>query len=170
MAIVSPHPLDDRDPDACDSVMRSERTLLITAKRESEDNLLKAIVQLASALIVLSAGFVSQAKTSFSVTEAYILVGTLVCLCGSISSALLEQRLSAKGYEQQIVAVTSYYTKQTDKLETPILNKWVERVMNLSFILFTIGLILVAVFAFGRSMEEKNGAAPSPQSTKPAQT
>jgi hypothetical protein len=50
------HPLDNSDPDQCYAVMMSERTTLITAKRESEDNLIKTVVQLSSAMIVLAAG------------------------------------------------------------------------------------------------------------------
>ena len=42
---IKTHPLDPCDPDQCYQTMMSERTALITARRESEDNLIKTVIQ-----------------------------------------------------------------------------------------------------------------------------
>jgi hypothetical protein len=51
------HPLAGLDPHACYQTMMTERTSLITARRESEDDLVKTIVQISTSLIALTAGF-----------------------------------------------------------------------------------------------------------------
>jgi hypothetical protein len=157
------HPLDNSDPDQCYAVMMSERTTLITAKRESEDNLIKTVVQLSSAMIVLAAGLANQLDLIRTQTSLALFTAGLIVLSLSILAAVGEQRLSAKGYERQVEEVVAFYTKNKSTIEIPKINAWIERAMNLSLGLFVVGLAIVAIFAINLASEQRHG--PTAQQT-----
>ena len=70
--IITPHPLDDCDENECYKTMMAERTVLIAAQRDAQDNLIKTIIQLSSALIALMAGFITQSKLSLSASSKIV--------------------------------------------------------------------------------------------------
>lgn len=87
---MTSHPLDDCDPAECYQTMMSERTELIKARREAEDNLVKTIIQLSSGLVVLLAGFSVQSTVSLSGFVYVLFVIATVGLAISVSAGLTE--------------------------------------------------------------------------------
>jgi hypothetical protein len=144
----APHPLDDCDPDACYQTMMSERTSLITARRESEDNLIKTVIQLAAALLALLAGFISQAQIAVSQC-ALVLFGTaLASLMISIVAGLCEQRFSSNAYLQQQKLVEDYFQKKISDFAEPAANDAVRKAQATAFITFVAALLCLGLFAF----------------------
>jgi hypothetical protein len=164
---VTGHPLDGSDPDACYQTMMSERTHLITARRESEDNLIKTVIQIGSALLVVIAGFSAQKDMSLSLSSFWMAISAMVCLVVAIASGLTEHFFSSKAYGQQQKILEDYYTKLTSKFEDPPANKWVRRSQVTALISFAIGLIFVTTFAVIQ-FNEKSHDKPKPSAATPS--
>jgi hypothetical protein len=131
--------------------MMSERTSLITARRESEDNLIKTIIQLGSALIVLISGFVSQTTVSIGDAELALFIITLVGLVISIVAGLTEQYFSSKAYEEQQRLVEDFYQKAIATFGPAPSNKWVRISQLVAFATFVFALICLGSFALLRA-------------------
>ena len=142
-----PHPLDPCDPEECYKTMMAERTALITARRESEDNLIKTIVQVAAALIVLMAGFVSQAKVEITGWSLILFGITLVAMIAAIVAGLTEQYFSSKAYLEQQGLVEDFYQKKIWTFGDPPSNKWVRKAQVTAFSCFIAALVSAAIFA-----------------------
>lgn len=173
------HPLDGLDPDACYRTMMTERTTLITARRESEDNLIKTIIQISTTLIALTAGFSAQAGVNFSGVSLYIFLGALLLLTSAIIAGLFEHWLSSKAYSQQQKLLEDYYTKTTSSFAEPPANKWVRVSQVASLTTFTSAIFLVSLFAglqfweksdVRKSTSTSTSAAPTSTSTSTAPT
>lgn len=143
---ISPHPLDGCDEDDCYKTMMAERTVLVAAQRDAQDNLIKTIIQLSSALIALMAGFITQAKfvltdTSFAVVSFTLLAFSISIICG-----LAENFFGSKAYKEQQGMLEDYYGKYIEEFTEPRSNKLVRRAQLGAFSLFVIALLSLAVF------------------------
>lgn len=159
-----PHPLDGCDPTECYQTMMAERTALITARRESEDNLIKTVIQLSAALLALLAGFISQAKITLSLLTLTLFACALAALAVAIIAGLWEQRFASKAYLDQQKLVEDYFQKNIAEFEEPPANKSVRRAQTTAFITFVSALLCLGIFAFVEAREsyvEAKGAATS---------
>lgn len=141
------HPLDGSDPEECYKVMMSERTELIKARREAEDNLIKTIIQISAALIALLAGFAAQTNAKIDEDLFKYVIISVCFLSVSLIGALSEQIFASKAYSEQQVAVEQYYQKLVSNFQDPPSNKHVRRLQKLSFSCFVIALISLGLFA-----------------------
>ena len=166
------HPLDGTDADACYQVMMSEPTHLITAKRESEDNLIKTIIQIGSALLVVIAGFSAQKDMSLSPASFWVSVAAMVLLVTAIASGLVEHLFSSRAYGQQLKSMEAYYTRVASSFDEPPANKWVIRSQKTALILFAMALIFVTIFAViqfsEKSHDKRKPSASASTTTSPA--
>ena len=128
--------------------MMSERTALITARREAEDNLVKTVIQLAAALLALLAGFVSQAKLDLSFLDVALFGIVLVALAVSIIAGLWEQRFSSQAYLEQQKLVEDYFQRRIAEFDEPSANKSVRRAQAVAFASFVAALLCLGSFAF----------------------
>jgi hypothetical protein len=148
-----PHPLDDCDPTDCYQTMMSERTALITARREAEDNLIKTVIQLAAALLALLAGFISQAKFELDLPSLILFGLALTLLALSIIAGLVEQRYSSEAYLDQQKLVEDYFQKKISSFEEPSANKKVRTAQFVAFVSFVGALICLGIFAITEAGE-----------------
>lgn len=147
-AKISPHPNDGCDDDKCYEVMMNERSTLITARRESEDNLIKTIITLASTLIPLMSGFAFQTNVSL-VGWKLVLFGASLAVFGvSIVCGMLEQFFSSKAYQEQQVMLEDFYGKYIDSFTEAPSNKWVRCFQVTAFGAFVIALSCLGMFGF----------------------
>lgn len=145
------HPLDGCDPTECYQTMMSERTTLITARREAEDNLVKTIIQLAAALLALLAGFISQSSKALGMPTLVLFGIALAALIASIVAGLMEQRFSSKAYLDQQKLVEDYFQKNISEFSEPNANKNVRRAQAAAFVFFVVALILLGIFAIAEA-------------------
>lgn len=145
----------------------SERTALITARRESEDNLIKTIIQLSSALIVLMAGFVSQAKVEISGLSSGLFAATIAGLVVAVISGLAEHYFASKAYLEQQKLVEDFYQKNISTFGEAPSNKWVRRSQVTAFTSFIAALLCVGIFALLKAgennVEAERTSAPAAQ-------
>lgn len=144
---ISPHPLDPCDPDQCYQTMMTERTALITARRESEDSLIKTIVQLAAALIALMAGFISQSKFDLSGSSKALFGTTLIAMVLSIIAGLTEHYFASKAYLEQQKLVEDFYQKRIATFADPPSNRRVKLAQLTAFLTFVAALLSLSLFA-----------------------
>ena len=165
--ISEPHPLEGCDEKECYDTMMSERTELIKARREAEDNLVKTVIQLSSALMVLLAGYAVGEDSSLEGMLYWLFFAATILLSVSVVSGLGEHRYSSKAYEAQQELVEKFYTKKISCFEEPKANKLVRALQKLQFFAFAVSLVLVgliAVLKIGLSNErQEKGVAPSAQ-------
>ena len=157
MADDPPHPLEGRDDEECYRVMMSERTALITARRESEDSLVKTIIQLAAALVALMAGFVAQSQIEI---EGFAFVLFAVALGGlgvSIISGLTEHYFSSKAYDEQQKLVENFYQKVISTFGPAPSNRFVRWAQLVAFTSFVIALVSLGAFALVEAGENNAG-------------
>ncbi|WP_222926977.1 hypothetical protein [Sphingomonas gilva] len=138
----------------------AERTALITAGRESEDNLIKTIIQLASALVALMAGFITQKQLDFSIQGFLIFSVSISFFVISIIAALTEQFFSAQAYRQQLKLLEDYYGKVTDSFSEPAANKWVRKAKVTAFACFLIAILTLAILAVLQARGVNDGKRP----------
>lgn len=158
-----PHPLDGCDAEELYKVMMSERTELIKARRESEDNFVKTIIQLSSALLVLLAGFSVNSKDKLNLSSETLFQFCAIATMAAIIFGLLEHHFSSKAYQRQQELLESYYSKNIKAFSEPIENFYVRLLHILQFLAFALALLLVAIFASSQVGEnhdrEKSSAA-----------
>ncbi|MEE9433302.1 MAG: hypothetical protein V3V15_03590 [Sphingorhabdus sp.] len=134
--------------------MMAERTTLITARREAEDNLIKTVVQLSVAMIVILTGFITQSELTLSGTFYCLFLSSLVLFGLAIVAGLCEQWLSSKAYEAQQVMVEHYYTKKIAEFETPKETAWVRTAQTTALILFVAALLALTILAAIKASEK----------------
>ena len=135
----------------------SERTALITARRDSEDNLIKTIVQLAAALIAVIAGFVSQSKFEFEGWSLILFGATLAALVISIVAGLTEQYYASKAHLEQQNLVENYFQKRISTFGDAPSNKLVRLFQMIAFLAFVAALLSLSVFAVVKAGENNVG-------------
>lgn len=163
MIIGDSHPLAECDDEALYKAMMSERTELIKARRESEDNLVKTIIQLSSALLVVLAGFAVNTDHTFSSFKYYGFSITFIFLIMSIAAGLFEHLASSKAYLDQQRSVEFFYTKKIREFSEPVANMYVRFFQKSQLTLFTLSLIFVAGIAT-TSLEKNDGERPKQSS------
>jgi hypothetical protein len=163
-----PHPLDGCDEDECYKTMMSERTTLITARRESEDNLIKAIIQLSSALVVLMAGFISNAKIPLSTLSFALFCVSILALGFSIIGGLGEQFFSSKAYQEQQILLEQFYTKEISSFSEAPSNRKVRVSQVSAFVFFVLALFSLSAFAVVQGKGKIDVSQQSPSTTPAA--
>lgn len=151
-----PHPLDGCDEDECYKVMMAERNVLITARRETEDNLIKTIIQLSSALIALMAGFASQSQSALTVASLVAFSLSVSAFGLAILFGLGEQYFSSKAYLEQQSTLERYYRKEVQDFSEAKYNKFVRITQISAFISFVMALLALALFGFQQARELTN--------------
>ncbi len=165
------HPLDDCDPNECYQTMMSERTVLITAQRESEDNLIKTIIQLSSTMIALTAGFSAQSNFDISGSSFFAAAIGIIFLVLATFFGLIEHWFASKAYAQQQKLLVDYYQKKISEFEDPKANKCVRWSQRAALISFTIAMIFVAMLAVLQFKESPNvGKISTPSATPSAKS
>jgi len=148
------HVLDGCNPDDLYKTMMSERTELVKARRESEDNLVKTIIQLSATLIVLISGFVTQTSVKIYYSGMWILAASLFSMVIALCCGLSEHIFSSKAYFAQQMLVEKFYTKQINEFSEPYANKWVRRFQAWAFFSFVTSLVILSIFAFSQTREK----------------
>ena len=160
--------LDGCDLDECYKTMMAERTDLIKARREAEDNLVKTVVQLSATLIALIAGFITQTSVVISYKFLPLLMLALILLLVALSSGLSEHVFSSKAYLAQQQAVEKFYTRQINEFSEPAANKWVKRCQITSFSTFIIALLALGSFSVlqvGEKSRDQHTTCPTTSSS-----
>jgi preprotein translocase subunit Sss1 len=140
-----PHPLDGTDPDRCYDVMMAERTALITAKRETEDELVRTIIKLSSASLLLLPGLLLTAGGhASSVINGWLTAGA-IAFALSLLAAMLEQFLSSKAYDRQIRISIDFYQRKSTLTSDRTFSGYVRAAQVTAFALFVIGIIGSAI-------------------------
>ena len=173
---VNPHPNDGCDEDKCYEVMMAERTVLITASRESQDNLIKTIITLASSLIALMAGFASQPSIHLSGFALGAFSTSVGAFGGSIIAGLCEQFFSSRAYDEQLTMLQDFYGKYIDKFSDASSNKYVRACQFIAFLLFIVAFCCLGSFAIFEAGATRNvqqtaaasAAAPTSAAAAPA--
>ena len=145
------HPLDDCDPTECYQTMMSERTELIKARREAEDNLVKTIIQLSSALVVLLAGFAVQSKVDLVGLPYWLFVLATICSAVAIAAGLAEHFYSSKAYLAQQKLVEDYFSKRISSFSEPKENAQVRKAQLAAFASFLVSLGLLGIIAISKA-------------------
>ncbi|MFO6446424.1 hypothetical protein ACLBKU_04700 [Erythrobacter sp. NE805] len=149
-AILDPsnaHPLDGCDPDELYKVMMAERTELNKARRESEDNFVKSIIQLSSGLLLLLAGFAVNARDKLTDASESLFGFCAFSLLISICAGLAEHHLSAKAHQRQQEIVERYYTKVIKSYSEPLENFYVRMAQLIQFLAFAAALLFLMIIA-----------------------
>ena len=173
MSDTEPHPLDDCDENECYKVMMAERTALITARQDLENSLVRTIIQMASALVVLMAGFVTQKDLVIDGAGKILFSLSLAVLVISITAGLAEHWFASKAYLSQQKMLEDYYGKKISNFSDPKENLYVARCQMISFFSFTAAIVLLSVLAIvqigGKSdVRPKQHAASTPAASTPA--
>ncbi|WP_417618906.1 hypothetical protein [Parasphingorhabdus sp.] len=150
--------------------MMAERATLISARRESEDNLVKNIITLSSGLVALMAGFVGQLSVNFSTLEFVLFSFSIGILVFAIIAGMAESYFSSKAYLAQQVMVEEYYSRIISKFEEPKANRFVRISQIISFVLFVIALISLAALAVSLAKDNSNVRQTEPTTTTPSAT
>lgn len=167
-ATIGAHPLDGCDESECYQTMMAERNELIKARRETEDNFVKTIVQLAAALLVLLTGYVVDRKITVEGWVFWATAGALVSLVLSVAFGLFEQYFSSKAYLAQQAMVEAYYQKEISTFTEPPANRYVRRTQISAFICFLITLTLLSAVAVQQIGKDRGEQLPSTSSSSSA--
>ena len=162
------HPLEGSDPDKCYEIMMAERATLISARRESEDNLIKNIITLSSGLIALMAGFVGQLSVDFSIVELGLFSFSMGTLVTAVIAGMAESYFSSKAYLAQQVMVEDFFSRKISDFSEPKANKFVRISQITSFVLFVIALISLATLAVSLAKDNSNVRQAEPTSSSPS--
>jgi uncharacterized protein (UPF0333 family) len=157
-----PHPLDGCDEAECYRIMMAERTELIKARRETEDNFIKTIVQLSAALLVLIVGYVIELGSGFSGWRLFFASFALLLLVAAVMLGIFEQYFSSKAYLSQQQQMEAYYQRQTTVFSEPRENACVRRAQISAFICFVLSLLLLvalAILTMGPFYEQQSATA-----------
>lgn len=140
-------PLDGCDKDKCYEVMMAERSVLITSRRESEDNLIKTIIQISSALIAVMAGFVAQTDFVLSGIRETLFSISIAAMGLAMIAGLSEHFFSSKAYQEQQVMLEDFYGEYINEFTEAPSNKNVRRAQVAAFIFFVLSLGALGTFA-----------------------
>ena len=125
----------------------AERATLITGWREAEDNLVKNVIQLSSALVALMTGFIAQTNFSLARYVFWLFSIAIILLGVSIAFGLTEQFLSSRAYLAQQKMLEQYYTKKISEFSEPLINRWVRFSQGGAFLSFALALVMIGIFA-----------------------
>ena len=122
----------------------SERNRLIDGKRGAEDNFIKTVIQLSSAIALLVPGFMLTLSGEGHNPSKLLLTG-LGLIFLSLLAGLSEQFLSSLAYGQQIKKTDDYYTKKTSDVSPPALSKVVQASLLIAFVTFLCGVVTLSL-------------------------
>lgn len=137
------HPAAHVPVDKRHQLLISERNLLVTARAERQNELVKTITQLSSGAILLIPTVLLTKDVSvprFGDAKAFY-VG-LALLAGSLVLSVLEQHLSAWAYSEQEKVVIDYYLLKSERDHAVEAAAWVRWSRTGAFIAFVAGLCL----------------------------
>lgn len=145
---MSSHPLKEIDDRECYDILMRERTLLISAKRESENELIRTLVKLSSAaaLIVPGVIFSSDGLSIPEESKQFLFFG-IIAFVMSLIFALTEQFFSSLAYNAQTRVTIKFYQKESEEIESWAWSRTVFFFWILAFVFFIIGVSLCC-FAF----------------------
>lgn len=138
------HPLDGRDDWECYDQHIAERNKLIEGKRSAEDNFVKTVIQLSSAIALLVPGFIISQRQPVLTASPLLIAGLVLIFC-ALLSGLSEQFLSSLAYGKQIEKTDDYYEKRTSDVSPPALSKAVAVVLFSAFAFFLVGVLVLSV-------------------------
>lgn len=138
------HPLDGRDEWECYDQHIAERNKLIEGKRNAEDNFVKTVIQLSSAIALLVPGFVMTQHAHPARPSTLLVIGlmlTFLALIGGLS----EQFLSSLAYGKQIQKTDDYYAKKSSDVSPPAMSKAVAVALFAAFSCFLGGVLVLSI-------------------------
>lgn len=142
--VAESHPLDGKDEWECYDQHITERNKLIEGKRNAEDNFVKTVIQLSSAMALLVPGFIVSHPHPLTKPSA-LLVGGLILIFCALMGGLAEQFLSSLAYATQIKKTDDYYAKRTSDLSPPAMSKAVVVALFGTFLFFLSGVLILSV-------------------------
>lgn len=154
--VITSHPLDGCDPLDLHRTMMDERRDLIKSWKDSEDGFVKTNIQVTTALVSLSAGFLSQYSI---VIPRYLIVfiGLYFSFCViSLFLSMCELLFSSKAHRDQQILLEKYYSKQISEFGEPWANKAVRACQYGILFTFTCAIVLLACFAVFQAQERTN--------------
>lgn len=158
------HPLEEADAKDCYEIMMRERSTLIAAKRESEDTLVKSVVQLSVALTAIITGFVTTKDVINSIFQAAIFCLIMVSMVLSLTFGLMEHWMSSIAYGEQIKKVQEFYTRKSSDFLPPKSSSRVRLFQTLCLSTFIGGVLLLAILANIKVWEKIDDPTSSPLS------
>ncbi len=166
-----PHPLKGADLDKCYDVMMAERTALITAKRETEDELIRTLIKLSSASLLLIPGLLfAKDATIASMMNEWLRVGAMLFVF-SLLTAMLEQFLSSKAYDRQIKISVDYYQQKSTVTSDEKFSNWLRLSQTFAFAFFAAGVFSsgMGIWKIGEpvTMSDKSTPSPPPRPSPP---
>lgn len=167
------HPLANVDEYERYKTMMAERADLIKARRESEDNLVKTLVQISSVLIVLIAGMLTQKGVFLAPDSGGYLIIAIFLLIMTLVFGLAEQVFSSKAHSAQQKIVEAYYSLKICTYAEPIENVGVRWSQRLAFSAFLASLAFFGIFSkiqvdnppYDRTDTSASAASPAATST-----
>ena len=138
------HPLDGRDEWECYDQHIAERNKLIEGKRNAEDNFVKTVIQLSSAIALLVPGFIVAQPQNLGEPSTLLVFG-LILVFLALLAGLSEQFLSSLAYGKQIKKTDDYYLKKTSDVSPPALSKLVGITLFLAFATFLAGVLVTSI-------------------------
>lgn len=138
------HPLDGKDEWDCYDQHIAERNKLIEGKRSSEDNFVKTVIQLSSAIALLVPSFIVSQPERVSKPSALLVAG-LIMIFLALIGGLSEQFLSSVAYRMQIEKTDDYYAKRTSDVSPPAMSKAVAVALFATFLFFLSGVLVLSI-------------------------
>lgn len=142
--MASAHPLDGKDEWECYDQHITERNRLIDGKRNAEDNFVKTVIQLSSAIALLVPSFVVAQPARLSNLSPLLITG-LVLIFFALVGGLSEQFLSSLAYGKQIEKTDDYYAKRTSDVSPPAMSKAVLVALFGTFLFFVAGVLVLSI-------------------------
>lgn len=140
------HPLAHVTPEKCHELLMAERNLLVTAKADRENELVRTIIQVSSAGLLLIPTVVASKEIQIPrFDDAKIFYLGLISLAVSLVMAIIEQHLSSRAYARQIEIVFDYYTKKSDNDHDSKSVNAVRWTRTIALALLSIGIVLSAI-------------------------
>lgn len=136
------HPLDGKEEWECYDQHISERNRLIEGKRSAEEQFVKTVIQLSSAIALLVPGFLTASSEGPRVPSCSLVAG-LVFIFLSLTFGLIEQYISSVAYSRQIEKTDAYYLRKISDVSPPAFSKIVSTCLLLCFICFLMGILLL---------------------------
>jgi hypothetical protein len=149
--------------------MMAERTALITAKRETEDELVRTIIKLSSASLLLLPSLLFLQKDNIIIyLNIWLIIGA-ISFTACLLCAMLEQFLSSKAYDRQIRISMSYYRRLSTITSDEIFSACVRWTQTIAFGLFAFGIIAsaIGVYKHGTGVIMSNKPSPPPPPPPP---
>lgn len=141
-----PHPLAQVEPGQRHELLMAERGLLVAAKADRENELVRTIIQVSSAALFLVPAIITTKDVSIPrLSDAVLLYSGLTLIGASILLSVAEQHLSSNAYARQIDIVFDYYTLKNDYDCHEGSLRWVRWSRISALGSFSLGIILAAI-------------------------